>query len=152
MRHDSRGLDLNRVWDDGTASPIIASVMKRIRDYEFRISICLHEDYDGHGIYLYAPGENSKIRRKADSILSSVERIIPRDLRRKIDGRKCNNGMIFPRPNKPPAEGMPEALFLYNNCGRVNFTLETPSELDIQTRAAAHVKMIGSALNGVGVT
>ena len=152
MRYDSGGLDLNRKWDDGTASPIIATVMKRIRDYEFRISICLHEDYDGHGIYLYAPGGNSKIRRKADSILSSVERIIPRDLRRKIDGRKCSNGMIFPRPNKPPTEGMPEALFLYNNCGRVNFTLETPSELDIQTRADVHVKMIESALNGVGAT
>ena len=152
LRYDSRGLDLNRVWDDATTSPIIARIMKRIRTHEFRISICLHEDYDAHGIYLYGVGACAENRKLAEEILSSGEKIIPRDRRRKIDGRKCSNGMIFPRPNKPPAEGMPEALFLYNNCGRVNFTLETPSELDIQTRAAAHVQMIGSALNGVGVT
>ena len=152
LRYDSGGLDLNRVWDEATVSPTIATIMKRIRAHFFRISICLHEDYDAHGIYLYGVGASAENRKLADEILSSGEMIIPRDRRRKIDGRKCSNGMIFPSPNKPPTEGMPEALFLYNNCGRVNFTLETPSELDIQKRAAAHVEMIGSALNGVGVT
>lgn len=147
LRHDSGGLDLNRVWDDATVSPTVATVMKRIRDYDFRISICLHEDYEGHGIYLYGVGGSSDNRKLADEILSSAEKIIPRDRRSKIDGRKCSNGMIFPRLSRPPKDGLPEALFLYKNCGLKNFTLETPSEFSIESRTAAHVAMITRAIN-----
>jgi protein MpaA len=145
-RLNAQRVDLNRVWD-GSATPLIAKIMQRIEDYHFRITICLHEDYDGHGIYLYAPGGSQKVRKKADHILSAAEVSIPRDSRRKIEGRKCTNGMIFPRPSKPPEEGVPEALFLYKNCGRVNYTLETPSEWSIQTRATAHAQMVKAALN-----
>jgi len=150
-RFNPQGLDLNRVWDE-SATPLIAKIMQKIRDYHFRISICLHEDYDGQGIYLYAPGGSPKVRMIADAVLSSVEMIIPRDQRKKIDGRRCTNGMIFPRPSKPPAEGIPEALFLYENCGGINFTLETPSELGIDPRAAAHACMIEESLRDCGLT
>jgi protein MpaA len=145
-RLNAQRLDLNRVWD-GSATPLIAKIMQRIEDYHFRISVCMHEDYDGQGIYLYAPGGSQKVRKKADDILSAAEKIIPRDQRKKIEGRKCTNGMIFPRPSKPPEEGVPEALFLYKNCGRINYTLETPSEWSIQTRATAHAEMVKAALN-----
>lgn len=144
-RFNPQGLDLNRVWDE-SATPLIAKIMQKIGDYHFRISICLHEDYDGQGIYLYAPGGSKKVRKIADTVLSATEKIIPRDLRKKIDGRKCTNGMIFPQPSKPPVEGLPEALFLYRNCGRVNFTVETPSEWSIQLRADAHTKMLETTL------
>ena len=60
--------------------------------------------------------------------------------------------MIFPRPSKPPAEGIPEALFLYEKCGGVNFTLETPSELGIDRRAAAHACMIEESLRDCDLT
>jgi protein MpaA len=145
LRYNSHGQDLNRMWD-GLATPLIGSIMQRLRGVHFRISLCLHEDYDGQGIYLYAPGGSHSVRKMADHLLSAGQGIIPRDSRRKIDGRKCTNGMIFPRPSKPPPEGMPEALFLYENCGRVNFTLETPSEWAIHQRSDAHAQMIRTAL------
>ena len=144
-RFNPQGLDLNRVWD-GSATPLIARIMQRIRDYHFRISVCMHEDYDGQGIYLYAPGGRQKVMKIADAVLSATEKIIPRDQRKKIDGRRCTNGMIFPRLSKPPVEGIPEALFLYRNCGRVNFTVETPSEWSIQLRANAHALMLETTL------
>ena len=147
LRHDSRGLDLNRVWDDATTSPIIPRIMKRIRTHDFRLSICLHEDYDAHGIYLYGVGASAENRKLAEEILSSGEMIIPRDRRSKIDGRKCSNGMIFPRSSRPPNDGLPEALFLYKNCGLKHFTLETPSEFSIESRTSAHVAMITRAIN-----
>jgi protein MpaA len=150
-RFNPQGLDLNRVWD-GSATTLIAKIMQKIRDYHFRISICLHEDYDGQGIYLYAPGGRQKVRKIADAVLSATEKIIPRDQRKKIDGRRCTNGVIFPRLSKPPAEGIPEALFLYKKCGGVNFTLETPSELGIDRRAAAHACMIEESLKDYGLT
>jgi protein MpaA len=144
-RLNPQGLDLNRAWD-GSATPLLAKIMQKIEDYHFRISVCLHEDYDGQGIYLYAPGGSPKVRKIADTVLSAAEKIIPRDQRKKIDGRKCTNGMIFPKPSKPPVEGMPEALFLYRNCGRVNFTVETPSEWCIKLRASAHTQMLETIL------
>jgi protein MpaA len=144
-RFNPQGLDLNRAWD-GFATPLLAKIMQKIEDYHFRISVCLHEDYDGQGIYLYAPGGSPRVRKIADTVLSAAEKIIPRDQRKKIDGRKCTNGMIFPKPSKPPVEGMPEALFLYRNCGRVNFTVETPSEWCIKLRASAHTQMLETIL------
>ena len=144
-RFNPQGLDLNRAWD-GFATPLLARIMQKIEDYHFRISVCLHEDYDGQGIYLYAPGGSPRVRKIADTVLSAAEKIIPRDQRKKIDGRKCTNGMIFPKPSKPPVEGMPEALFLYRNCGRVNFTVETPSEWCIKLRASAHTQMLETIL------
>jgi protein MpaA len=145
LRYNSHGQDLNRMWD-GSATQLIGSIMQRLRGVRFRICLCLHEDYDGQGIYLYAPGGSPKVRKIADAVLSATEKIIPRDQRKKIDERKCTNGMIFPKPSKPPVEGMPEALFLYRNCGRVNFTVETPSECAIHQRADAHAQMIRTAL------
>ena len=145
LRYNSHGQDLNRMWD-GSATPLIGSIMQRLRGVRFRICLCLHEDYDGQGIYLYAPGGSPKVRKIADAVLSATEKIIPRDQRKKIDGRKCTNGMIFPTPSKPPVEGMPEALFLYRNCGRVNFTVETPSEWCIKLRASAHTQMLETIL------
>jgi protein MpaA len=146
-RFNPQGLDLNRAWDgSGSATPLLAKIMQKIENYHFRISICLHEDYDGQGIYLYAPGGSPRVRKIADTVLSAAEKIIPRDQRKKIDGRKCTNGMIFPKPSKPPVEGMPEALFLYRNCGRVNFTVETPSESCIKLRASAHAQMLETTL------
>ena len=145
LRYNSHGQDLNRMWD-GSATPLIGSIMQRLRGVRFRICLCLHEDYDGQGIYLYAPGGSPKVRKIADAVLSATEKIIPRDQRKKIDGRKCTNGMIFPKPSKPPVEGIPEALFLYRNCGRVNFTVETPSEWCIKLRASAHAQMLETTL------
>jgi protein MpaA len=141
-RWDAKALDLNRVWNGSSSPSLISKIMKKLSDYTFSVTACLHEDYEGLGTYLYAPGGKRAVRAKADAILQAVQGLIPRDTRRSIDGRKCTGGMIFPRPSKPPAEGIPEALFLYENCGGVNFTLETPSELEIGVRAEGHVQMI----------
>lgn len=141
-RWDANGLDLNRVWDVSSSTPLIAKIMQKLSGYTFSVSACLHEDYEAQGTYLYAPGGRKEVRAKANAILKVVQELIPRDTRRSIDGRKCVKGMIFPRPSCPPKEGIPEALFLYENCGGVNFTLETPSELDIGVRAEGHVQMI----------
>ena len=151
-RWDANGLDLNRLWDGSSSTPLIARIMQKLSEYTFSVSACLHEDYEALGTYLYAPGGKKEVRVQADAILKAVQELIPRDTRRSIDGRKCTHGMIFPRPSKPPKEGIPEALFLYENCGGVNFTLETPSELGIDRRSAAHACMIEESLSDSGLT
>jgi len=148
-RWDANGQDLNRLWDRCSPSPLLARIMQGLGTYTFSVSVCLHEDYEGQGTYLYAPGGKKEVRARADSVLDSVEKIVPRDPRKIIDGRKCARGLIFPRPTCPPQEGMPEALFLYHNCGGSNYTVETPSELDIRVRAKAHALMLQAALKNI---
>ena len=145
-RLNIHGVDLNRCWGD-SQSLFVSKIMDKLAGIKCSLSLCLHEDYDGQGIYLYAPGGSKKVRKSAAMILSAGEKFIPRDPRKKIDGRKCTEGMICPRPSKPPEDGIPEALFLYGNCGKQNFTLETPSEFAIEQRIAAQVAMITQAIN-----
>jgi hypothetical protein len=59
-----------------------------------------------------------------------------------IDGRKATNGIIRPRPSNPPKEGIPEALYFYLKHKCPTFTLETPSEFDLELRIQAHVAMV----------
>jgi len=146
-RWDANGQDLNRLWDASSPSPFTAKIMQGLKTCTFSVSVCLHEDYDGQGIYLYAPGGGKKVRGSATMILSAGDKFIPRDPRKKIDGRKCSEGMIFPSPSRPPDDGIPEALFLYENSGKHNFTLETPSEFAIEKRIVAQVAMITEVIN-----
>ena len=118
-----------------------------IKKMEIGLALTLHEDYDANGIYLFEPFSGGRPSSMAENILSHASKVIPRDLRSKIEGRTCRQGIIRPRPNKPPPDGIPEALHLYhaNKCS--SFTFETPSEFDLQRRIKAHRVMIDKAIS-----
>ena len=144
-RFDSQGIDLNRVWDQSN-HPLIGPIIDQTNKLSLKLVLNLHEDYDGQGIYLYEPSTGGRPGEWAERILLSAELLLPRDQRKSIEGRKCRNGIIRPRPHKPPADGMPEALHLYLTHQCPTFTIETPSEMDLDIRAQAHEKMISEAI------
>ena len=72
---------------------------------------------------------------------------ISTDPRKKIDGRKATDGIIRPRPSKPPEDGFPEALHFYLNHKCPTYTIETPSEFDLHLRIEAQKAMIQKALS-----
>jgi len=148
-RFDSKGNDLNRIWDNQD-HPLVQTVSKKLQSIELCLSLNLHEDYDGQGIYLYEPGRGGRPDPLAEKILSSAESIIRRDCRKTIEGRKVRDGMIRPRVHNLPKEGKPEAVYLYENKGGRNFTLETPSEFAFHDRRTAHKLMIECAINESG--
>jgi murein peptide amidase A len=142
-RVDHRGLDLNRrfhIEDDEVCGPWHTEIAGR----EMVAGLCLHEDYDAEGAYVYELG----LQREAIShdILKKCERIIPHDRRKKIDGRAAVDGVIRRRKIPQDLPGMPEAIVLHWKGCPVTLTFETPSEFSLDLRVAAQREFIGVAI------
>ncbi len=142
-RADHRGLDINRrfhLQDDELCGPWHRVVGAR----EMSAALCLHEDYDGEGMYVYElSGRRETV---GHDILGRCARIIPLDFRVKIDGRAASNGVIRPRKIPQDLPGLPEAIVLYRKGCPVTLTLETPSEFSLDLRIAAQAAFITAAV------
>jgi len=143
-RTDSENRDLNRCYHLDTL-PRISAQKELLRDRKFRLAICLHEDYDAQGAYLY------EIRKSLTTfggeLLAAAGFYVPIDERVTIEGRRADQGWIARRMNllkKLPV--LAEALYLAKNHSERTITAETPSEYDLCARVQAHVAMIQRAI------
>jgi hypothetical protein len=142
-RADDRGVDINRAFNDMN-DPLIVAWHKVVGDRRLAIGLCLHEDYDGQGCYLY-----ELTKRKVSigaNILRDTARILPTDPRARIDGRSAKQGLIIRRvmPNLP---GHPEAIVLHYLGAPLALTFESPSEFCLSHRIAVQRRFIESALD-----
>lgn len=145
-RGDLRGRDLNRLFDKKRTSPF-REIRAHLSRRTYQLAVCLHEDYDGQGIYAY------DLNRKRDAtpaktLLKKVETDhMPIDPRSAIDGRRAREGVIFRRRlDRKEIPGLPEAVFLFleGHAART-LTFETPSEFCFSERASAHVRFLEEA-------
>ena len=141
-RNNHEGIDLNRLFHDGS-HPLISGWRSFIEGLHFPLSVTLHEDYDANGIYLY------ELNRRAghsygEPLLRSCEKIIPREWRRSIEGRKATNAIVRRTRGVPQLEGMREAVTLFAEQGGASLTFETPSEFSLFDRVAAHKTFVAS--------
>ena len=109
----------------------------------FALSLCLHEDYDGQGCYLYEL--TSRQGSISEHILRETSRILPTDTRKRIDGRVARNGVIM-RRLPPDLPGYPEAIMLHYLGAPVALTFESPSEFCLTDRIAVQRQFIESAI------
>lgn len=134
-RLDAAGRDLNRCYKRSRVEPVVSQ--KRIlAGWKFEYAACLHEDYDGRGVYIYeVDGGEPYIGEK---ILKIASRHLPLEARTTIEGSLCKNGLI--RRQVPPElmETLPEAILLHLKHARHTITLETPSEFHIDDRVSVH--------------
>ena len=144
-RNSQSGDDLNRNWG-GFGNRLTSAVQERIQGMSFQISLNLHEDYEGNGVYLYELTRGRSQPAQGEIILKSAAKIIAPDSRNLIEGRKARDGVIRPRPRNILPDEMPEALFLFKQHTDQSYTLETPSEFDLQRRTLAQIKMIHATL------
>jgi protein MpaA len=141
-RADDRGVDINRAFNHPD-DPLISAWRKVVGNRPLALGLCLHEDYDGEGCYLY------ELTRRRGSIGTDILRdtsaIIPTDPRRNIDGRHARDGLIVRRvpPNLP---GHPEAIVLHYLGAPLALTFESPSEFSLTDRIAVQHRFIESAL------
>ena len=147
-RTDQRGVDLNRAFNS-TEDPLIAAWNQVVGQRRFAIAVCLHEDYDGQGCYVY------ELTRRRESIgtkiLKDTSRIVATDERKRIDGRGAKKGLII-RRIPPDMPGLPEAIVLHNLGSPVTLTFESPSEFCLTDRTAVQKRFIGSSLkHGAGL-
>lgn len=136
VRTNESGVDLNRCFHTDE-QPVVAALKKAVGDHRFTLSLMLHEDYEGQGLYLYEL--LTKEKGLGEELLKAGSKFIPLEPRTNIDGTKAVGGLIRRRFTKSRFDrmGYPEAIWLYLSHGSRAFTVETPSEfaLDVRTRA-----------------
>jgi len=146
-RVDPEGRDLNRSYhlDD---VPLIKAHKELLKGFTFAFAMCLHEDYDAQGVYLYEvrPREEQADRQIGSELLAAAGYYVPVDLREKIEGRKASQGSIKRRIRHKQFPVMPEAAYLAFNHSAHTITLETPSEYELGARVQAQAAAIQRAV------
>jgi hypothetical protein len=110
----------------------------------WRLALCLHEDYDGQGAYVYELGAHRGIH--ATAMLAAATREIGIDPRRRIDHSKACAGVIRRRRLPIHLQGLPEALVLHQLGCPLTLTFETPSEFDLDARVRSQASFVDAAL------
>jgi murein peptide amidase A len=144
-RENGRGLDLNRQYLSPEAEETVAHVDWLSRQPSFDLCLCLHEDWESHGFYLY---EQNPERQPslAEAMIARVSEVCPIDLSEVIEGRPAHNGIIRPNIDPRTRPQWPEAFFLITHKTRLSYTVEAPSDFPPDTRVAALTVAVNTAL------
>jgi protein MpaA len=146
QRGNADGIDLNRDYRNPQAAETRAHIAWLERQPSFDLYLCLHEDWESHGFYLYEQNPDGKISR-AEKMIAAVNKVCPVDLSETIEGRPAHGGII--RPMLKPAErpDWPEALYLISRKARLGYTLEAPSDFPLAVRVNALVAAVNAVMD-----
>ncbi len=144
-RENVDGIDLNRDYRNPQAAETRAHIAWLERQPQFDLYLCLHEDWESQGFYLYEQNPDSKISL-AEKMIEAVRKVCPIDLSEIIEDRPAQNGIV--RPSFSPQERplWPEALYLITQKSRQGYTLEAPSDFPLPVRVQALVAAVNAAL------
>jgi hypothetical protein len=147
-RENAGGLDLNRDYRRLRSAEIQAHAAWLRRQPNFDLTLCVHEDWESTGFYLYELNSHGR-PTLADAIVTAVSRVFPIDLSPQIDGRDAHGGIIRPTGDPSLREDWPEALYLRAHHSTLGYTLETASALPLDQRIDAHGVAIRTAIAGL---
>lgn len=145
-RENADGLDLNRDYKAQKSQEIRAHARWLQRQPNFDLAVCVHEDWESTGFYLYElnPGNRPTL---ANALIEAVEPVCPIDAGQIIDGRPiAERGIIRPINDPLAREQWPEAIYLRAHHTRLSYTFETPSGFPLPQRVAAHVAAVETAV------
>ena len=139
------GIDPNRDYLHLRTAEIRTHVAWLEQQPRFDLALCLHEDWESAGFYVYELNPNRQ-PSLAEKMTRAVEAVCPIDPSPVIEGREASGGII--RPDLDPAKRpeWPESFYLIMNKTRLSYTLEAPSELALATRVAALSAAVQAAL------
>jgi hypothetical protein len=138
VRENADGADLNRDYRGLKTAEIQAHVRWLEQQPNFDFALCLHEDWESHGFYLY---ERNRERRPAlaPRIIEAVAKVCPIDESPEIEGRAALHGVIEVNDEPEARELWPETLYLTVAKTAQSCTLEAPSDFPLAVRVAALV-------------
>ncbi|MCP5518162.1 MAG: M14 family metallocarboxypeptidase [Verrucomicrobiales bacterium] len=145
QREGPAGKDLNRDYRHRRQPETRAHVGWLQGLPNFDLALCLHEDWEATGFYLYELNPAAHPSR-AEAVIEAVARVCPIDPAAQIDGRPAQGGIIRPAfdPDKRP--DWPEAFYLAQRKSDHGLTLEAPSDYPLGTRIEALTTAVGAIL------
>ena len=145
QRENEQGVDLNRDYLHLQSAEVRAHIAWLEKQPRFDLCLCLHEDWESHGFYVYElnPDRQPSL---AEPIVAAVARVCPIDPSELIEGREASNGIIRPNIDPRSRPHWPEAFWLFTHKTRLSYTLEAPSDFPLATRVDALVAGVNAAL------
>jgi hypothetical protein len=148
-RHNQEDIDLNRDYKDGRTGEVRAHRGWLQRQPNFDLAICLHEDWEATGFYLYELNPDAR-PSLAEAMLASARRHGPIDPATVIDGRAVTApGLIRPTGDPLLRESWPEAIYLHHHHATLGYTVETASGQPLEQRIRTHVAVLTAAIVGI---
>lgn len=144
-RENRDGLDLNRDYKALRSLEIQAHSRWLQRQPNFDLTICVHEDWEAKGYYVYElnPSGGPSVAR---AMLDAAAKYSPLETATIIDGRDiAEPGIIRPVADPLLREHWPESIYLRAHHTQLGYTIETPSSLPLACRVAAHCAAIEAA-------
>jgi predicted deacylase len=142
-RENAGGIDLNRDYQRRQSPEVAAHAEWLLERSPPDLFLSLHEDWETTGFYFYEINLAPDQPAHADAILSEVSRILPIESAPVIDGHRVREtGWIYHAAEADLPDEWPEAIFLAKNGCPLSFTFETPSQLPLDKRVAAHVAAV----------
>lgn len=143
-RENDAGTDLNREYLNTKAAETLAHIDWLRRQPGFDLCLCLHEDWESDGFYVYELNPENR-PSLADHMVAQVAEVCPVDLSETIEGRPAQNGIIRPTIDPRTRPDWPESFYLLTYKTRLSYTLEAPSDFPLPTRVAALVAAVHAA-------
>ncbi|MBI3413902.1 MAG: M14 family metallocarboxypeptidase [Verrucomicrobia bacterium] len=144
-RETAKGHDLNRQYHAPEAAETRAHITWLKQQPKFDVTICLHEDWEARGFYLYELNLDQRPSH-AEAMIENVSPVCPIDHSETIEGRSARAGIIRPSADPRTRPQWPEAFYLIQNHTRHSYTLEAPSDFPLPLRVAALVTAVRTVL------
>jgi len=144
-RENAEGVDLNRDYRHGATVEVAAHIAWLRRQPAFALTLCLHEDWEAKGFYLYELNPEKR-PSLAEKMIAAAAEVGPIDPSEVIDSRPATGGIIRPADDPAGRERWPEAIYLRAHHSSLSYTLESASSLPLEKRIAALSRTAEAAL------
>lgn len=145
-RENFQGIDLNRDYRNSRSAEVRAHMDWLEKQPPFDLTVCLHEDWESAGFYVYELNPDQRPSLAAP-IVEAVAEVCPIERAPLIDNWPAENGVIRPRINPAERPQWPESLhLLMTDKTRRGYTLEAPSDFPLPIRVTALVTGVRAAL------
>ncbi|MBI2515953.1 MAG: M14 family metallocarboxypeptidase [Opitutae bacterium] len=145
-RENHAKVDLNRDYKERHSIEVRAHVAWLERQPNFDLIICLHEDWEAQGFYLYELNPENR-PTLAHAMITAAQAHCPIETAAVIDGRPATEpGIIRPVSDPLLRETWPEAIYLRHFHSTLDYTIETASSRPLEERVTTQTVVVRAAL------
>ena len=134
-RENADGRDLNRDYRHLETAEVRAHIAWLERQPQFDLCLCLHEDWESHGFYVYELNPENR-PSLAETMIARIAEVCPIDPSEIIEGRPARGGIIRPNLDPHTRPQWAEAFYLIVNKTRsvlhprsaVGFSVDHPRQ------------------------